>query len=209
MLVKKTVEEFLSKVASSEPAPGGGSVAALAGANGAGLFAMVCRVTIGKEKYAHVEEDLKTALEQLISLQKRLTELVDEDTEAFNDVMAAFKMPKESDSEKEARKAAIQAGYKRASNTPMETAECCCKVLELGKIVAEKGNSNAISDVGVGALTAIAGLHGAVYNVKINIPTIKDEEFVRKASEKIEWLIKTGGDCKRSILESVDKRGGF
>ena len=105
MLIKETVEGFLNKVASDEPAPGGGSVAALAGANGAGLFAMVCRLTIGREKYASVEADMKAALGELVPLQKRLIELIDEDTEAFNDVMSAFKMPKETDEEKEARKA--------------------------------------------------------------------------------------------------------
>ncbi len=209
MLVKETVEGFLNRVASDEPAPGGGSVAALAGANAAGLLSMVCRVTIGKEKFADVEAELKEVLEKLIPLQKRLTELIDEDTQAFNDVMAAFKMPKETDAEKESRKAAVQAGYKTAANTPMETAECCSKVLELGRAVAQKGNPNAISDVAVAALNGITGLRGAVYNVKINIPSIKDEEYVRSASEKVEKLLASGREFKRAMLASVNERGGF
>ena len=177
MLIDLTVTDFLDELASDSPAPGGGSVAALNGALGAGLIAMVARLTIGKKGYDAVQSLMEETRNGADRLKQRLTELVDEDTQAFNAVMAAFKLPKETDEDKAARSAAIQAGYQQAIHTPMETAESCLAVLELAAAIAGKGNANAASDLGVAAQVAYAGVEGAVMNVKINLPAIKDETW--------------------------------
>ena len=177
MLIDLTVTDFLDELASDSPAPGGGSVAALNGALGAGLIAMVARLTIGKKGYDAVQSLMEETRDGADRLKQRLTELVDEDTQAFNAVMAAFKLPKETDKDKAARSAAIQAGYQQAIHTPMETAESCLAVLELAAAIAGKGNANAASDLGVAAQVAYAGVEGAVMNVKINLPAIKDQSW--------------------------------
>jgi formiminotetrahydrofolate cyclodeaminase len=134
-------------------------------------------------------------------LIKKLTDLIDEDTEAFNDVIAAFKMPKETDDQKSKRSNAIQEGYKTASKIPLETAKTCMQILDVAKIVAEKGNKNSITDAGVSALMARSGVESAILNVKINLGSIKDKSFVDKTikeienfhnqtSEKVEYIIK-------------------
>jgi glutamate formiminotransferase/formiminotetrahydrofolate cyclodeaminase len=200
-LASMKIKDFLSELASKSPAPGGGSVAALSGALGAALTSMVANLTIGKEKYMEVESDMKKVLKKSEILRKKLTDLIDEDTEAFNDVIAAFKMPKETDDQKSKRSNAIQEGYKTASKIPLETAKTCMQILDVAKIVAEKGNKNSITDAGVSALMARSGVESAILNVKINLGSIKDKSFVDKTikeienfhnqtSEKVEYIIK-------------------
>ncbi|GAI93060.1 unnamed protein product, partial [marine sediment metagenome] len=136
-LVSMKIGGFLSELASDSPAPGGGSVAALAGSLGAALSSMVCNLTIGKEKYADVQQEIKDTLKKSEQLRKELIKLIDKDTEAFNDVMKAFKMPKETEEQKEKRKQAIQKGYKTAAKVPLETAKACEKILDIAMVVAE------------------------------------------------------------------------
>ena len=204
-LVEMSILEFLDELGSDSPAPGGGSTAALSGALAAALGEMVCNLTIGKEKYADVENELKEVLDKCKKVRDRLTGLIDKDTEAFNEVIRAFKLPKETEEEKEIRKNAIQNAFKTAASIPFETAKTCFEVLHLAKIVAEKGNKNSISDAGVSALLANAGIRSAVYNVRINLGWIKDEDFVDKIKSEIEEIENRSKTLVEEIEEIVEK----
>src|SRR3546814_2672037 len=178
MLVKMSIGEFSRVLASNVPALGVGSVAALSGALGADLISMVCSLSIGKDDYEAFREELSDALEKAQGLSKSLQERIDRDTEAFNGVMAAFKMPKASDEEKKARGAAIQKGYQEAIQSPLGIARECVAVLKFTSKLLGKSNTNALSDLGVSAQQADAGLEGAIMNVRINLPSIKDAGIV-------------------------------
>jgi glutamate formiminotransferase/formiminotetrahydrofolate cyclodeaminase len=205
-LASMKINSFLSELASSSPAPGGGSVAALAGSLGASLSSMVCNLTIGKEKYSDVQDKIKDTLKKSDKIRKDLTKLIDEDTNAFNDVMKAFKMPKETESQKEKRSKAIQEGYKVAAKVPLETARICEKIFDIAKVVAENGNQNSITDSAVSALMAQAGVKGAILNVKINLGSIKDESFVKKISSEIEKLHNDTEIKTKDILNIVNNK---
>lgn len=204
-LASMTIKDFLSELASKSPAPGGGSVAALSGALGAALSSMVSNLTIGKEKYKDVGDEIKEALKKSEILRKKLTDLIDKDTVAFNDVIAAFKMPKETEEQKSIRSKAIQQGYKNASKVPLETAKTCAQILDVAKIVAEKGNKNSITDAGVSALMAQSGVESAILNVKINLGAIKDKSFVDITTKEINDLQNRSADKVESILKLVSK----
>jgi glutamate formiminotransferase/formiminotetrahydrofolate cyclodeaminase len=205
-LASMKINSFLSELASSSPAPGGGSVAALAGSLGSALSSMVCNLTIGKEKYSDVQDTIKKTLRKSEKIRKDLTRLIDEDTNAFNDVMKAFKMPKETDAQKEKRSKAIQEGYKIAANVPLETARTCEKILDVSRIVAEHGNQNSITDSAVSALMAQAGVESAILNVKINLGSIKDEKFVKQVSFELEELQNDTNIKTKKILNIVDSK---
>jgi glutamate formiminotransferase/formiminotetrahydrofolate cyclodeaminase len=204
-LASMTLMGFLKELASNSPAPGGGSVAALSGALGAALLEMVCNLTVGKKKYEDVWDEMGKTAQDISLLRVRLLELVDEDTEAFNDVMKAFRMPKGTDEEKEERSKAIQSGYKKAIATPMDTAEVCLKALEIALPVAEKGNKNSISDAGVGADMAASGLEGALVNIMINLGSIKDEGYVKEMNEKIGIMSKRKGELLSAVKKVVEE----
>lgn len=207
MLIKKSVEEFVESVASKAPAPGGGSVAALTGSLGSALTAMVGNLTKGKKAYNELDakhrEELDNNFDEANKLVDRLNELVDEDTKSFNGVMAAFKMPKETEEQKSARRKAIQEATKEALEVPLETAKKCLEVLRLQKVFAEHGNPNAITDVGVGALLGYAGLEGALFNVKINLSGLKDADYVSKIDEECKAIIAEGNSLKEEVLKIV------
>jgi len=205
-LVSMKVNNFLSELASNSPAPGGGSVAALAGSLGAALSSMVCNLTIGKEKYADVQSEIKDTLKKSEQLRKELIKLIDEDTEAFNDVMKAFKMPKETEEQKNKRSKAIQEGYKTAAKIPLKTARTCEKILDVALIAAEKGNQNSITDSAVSALMANAGVQSAILNVEINLGSIKHEDFVNKISKELETIKKNSNKKAKEIVEIVYKK---
>jgi len=205
-LASMKINNFLSELASSSPAPGGGSVAALAGSLGAALSSMVCNLTVGKEKYAEVQDEIKEALKKSEKIRKDLTKLIDKDTEAFNDVMKAFKMPKETEQQKKKRSQAIQEGYKTAAMIPLETARTCEKILGIAKIVAEKGNQNSITDSAVSAIMAQAGVESAILNVKINLGSIKDEKFVKQISSELNKLQNNTNKKTNEILDIINKK---
>lgn len=206
MLVNMSLKEFYEVLASDAPAPGGGSVAALSGTMGAGLLSMVCRLTIGKKGYESSEEIAKTTLEKSDALGKELLAFVDKDTEAFNGVMAAFKMPKDTDENKAIRSAAIQKGYKEAVQSPLSIAKACLSVIELAYPIMDKGNSNALSDVGVGADMAFSGLEGAIMNVEINLPSIKDSDFVKEMEDQVAIMEARGQELRGKIHDFVKSK---
>lgn len=207
LYVEKSLKDYIAEVASGAPTPGGGSVAALAASLGAALTSMVGNLTIGRKAYNELEDEIKKEMDDSFKkIQKSiqvLNGIVDEDTKAFDKVMEAFKLPKETEEEKAKRAEAIQEGYKVALEVPLRCAEECLTVLRLQKVFAEYGNVNAITDVGVGALLAAAALESAILNVKINLKGIKDEEFKKKIEDKIEDMMAEGTKLKEQWLKLV------
>ena len=208
MLIDKKIHNFLEELASNSPTPGGGSVAALAGALGAALISMVGNLTIGKKKYEDVEEDIKKIISSSEKLRYELSQLIEEDVKAFNNFMATYKMPKETEDEKKIRTEKIQESLIETAKVPLKVAYKCLEVLSLSKEVAEKGNVNVISDAGVAALMAEAALESAILNVKINLIMIKDEKVKKELSSSIkEILLKEKGQ-KEKVLEIIDGKIG-
>ncbi len=210
MLIEKTAKSFVMDVASDSPTPGGGSVSALVGSLGSALTSMVGHLTIDKKAYESVPESKKVEMEEEFKKINKLTEdllkLVEEDATAFDDVMQAFKLPKNTEEEKKERSAAIQSGYKKALEVPLRSGETCYKVLAHQEVFAEYGNIGAITDVGVGTLLAYAALEGSLFNVTINLKSIKDTEYKAQIEKRVEKLISDGKDLRDSLLETVYKR---
>jgi formiminotetrahydrofolate cyclodeaminase len=205
-LTSKPLTVFLEELASSAPAPGGGSVAALSGALGAALLSMVCSLTVGKKKYADVQEEIKEILARSEALRNELTDLLEADVEAYTKVSKAYKMPKETEEERKTRSEAIQIALKEATAVPMRVAEACVKVLELCTPTAEKGTRLAVSDAGIAALMAEAGLRSAALNVLINLKSIKDDEFVEREGAKLDSLLEGKSELKEEVYKLVVRK---
>lgn len=208
MLTEKTVTQFLDELASHSPAPGGGSVAALAGAAGAALASMVCNLTIGKKKYAGVQDEMAAVLQHTEAVRKELTLLIDRDTEAFNTVMAAYGMPKVTEQEQAARTAAIQEATKAATLIPLQVMKVCEQAIGFVLAVAQKGNKNSASDAGVAALMLRAGCAGAALNVRINLGGLTDAGFVQQVSEQYKGIVANVENGTRDVLSAVDQSMG-
>jgi formiminotetrahydrofolate cyclodeaminase len=191
MSTRKSIKSFLDDLAASSPTPGGGSAAALAGAVGAGLVAMVCGLTVGKKKYADVEEEMKRTIPQVEALRAQFTELIDRDAFAFDKVMEAYGLPKETEPQKALRAAAIREATKEATLVPLEVMKHCIDALALAQNVAARGNANSLSDAGVAALMLHASCEGAALNVRVNLASLDDDEFVGWKSEELESILKT------------------
>ena len=202
----QTVQAFLDSLAGDSATPGGGGVAALNGAMGAALVSMVCRLTIGRKKYAEYDAEMREILEKSESLRTALTALMAADVAAFDGVMAAFGMPKATDAEKSTRRQAIQSALKEATRVPLETARACAAVIALAKPVAEKGNVNAASDAGSAAQSALAGLNSAALNVKINLASLKDEAFVSETAAALARIVDGAAATAAEIYATVESR---
>lgn len=202
-LTEQKVTEFLDALASNAPAPGGGSVAALSGALGAALLSMVCNLTLGKTRYADVQDDIAALVEKTEALRYRLTDLLDADVEVFSGVSAAYKMPRKTPEDKAARTAAIQEALKAATQVPLDVARACVEVIELCTQTAEQGNRGAVSDAGVAVLMAEAGLRSAALNVIININAIKDEAFSAKVQGELDSLLEGRSALKEQVYDLV------
>ncbi len=206
MLKELSIEEFIREVASSSPAPGGGSVAALAGAQGAGLLSMYCNLSQNREKLGEIVDILQHSGEEARFLMNKLAEAIDEDTVAFNQVMEAYRLPKESTEEKAERVMAIQAAALNAANVPMQTARGSLRVLSIVNEVASKGNPAAITDLGVANLQAMAGLTGACYNVRINLGMISDKNVLEKFKLETDEILKQGRDLFDKNCSLIEKK---
>ncbi len=202
------VNEFADLVASDAPAPGGGSVAALYGAIGAALTAMVACLTQGRKKYAEYAEHAAEVQQQASALQAKLIDVMDRDTDAFMVVSEAFGMPKETDEQKAARSAAIQEGLKGCTRTPMEMMELCDETVTLAASLIGRFNDTSASDLGVALLSLKAGIQGAWLNVLINIGSLKDREFADECRSRGEALLAhalpLADECYAEILKLVD-----
>ncbi|KPU27590.1 methenyltetrahydrofolate cyclohydrolase [Caloranaerobacter sp. TR13] len=204
MLQDLNLKEFLEKTASKSPVPGGGSVAALSASLSASLIEMVGNLTIGKKGYEDVEDEMKEIVSICFKYREKFVNDIDRDSDAFNKVMAAFKLPKDTEEEKAARKKAIQESFKTAALVPLEVAEDAFKLLEFAAKVVEKGNKNAVTDGAVAAMMARTAVLSALYNVKINLGSIKDEEFVSKVSKQVESLESQVNNIENEILSKVE-----
>jgi glutamate formiminotransferase/formiminotetrahydrofolate cyclodeaminase len=199
-------DEFFNDVASSSPAPGGGSVAAAAGALAAALTSMVSRLTVSKKKYASVRDEIAAILARSEVVRKDLMDLIIKDKEAFDRVMAAFKLPKDTEAEVKTRAVQIEDANKGAALVPLKVAEKSLEVLSLVTVVAEKGNVNSISDAGVGALMAKSAMDGAILNVRINISGLQDKNFVKKLTAEFEGYKARGEALVEEVLRVVDQK---
>lgn len=187
---EKSIEVFLDELASKQATPGGGSAAAVMGAQSAALTSMVCNLTIGKPKYAEVEEEMQALLKQSEALRKELTDMIKADVDVFNKLMACYGLPKSTDEEKSTRSSQIQAVLKEATLVPLECAKACAEAIKLSGIAAEKGNLGVISDAGVAAMAGYSALKSAALNVYINTGSIKDREFAEVQLQELEEIIK-------------------
>lgn len=188
MLAEKTVNGFVAELASDSPAPGGGSVAALCGALGAALSAMVGRLTVGRERYKSAWPIMESVIARSDALAAGLLALMEEDTAAFNAYMAARKLPKDTEEQKQIRSQAMAAASVRTTEVPLATLEACVALIELAGLAAESGNPNAVTDAGTAALLARAGAGAAAYNVLINLPGLSDAEQAAAYRRKTEEL---------------------
>ncbi len=198
-------ESFFDKVASAEPAPGGGSVSAAAGVLGAALSAMVCRLTVGKKQYKDVKDELSGVRDQADALREELEKLIEEDEQAFNAVMEAFKLPKGTDEEQAKRDKAVEAANKHAAEVPLTVMQKSLEVLNLANTVAEKGNQNSITDAGVASLMGMSAIEGAGYNVRINLTSIEDKSFADKLKANVESITAEGrklAEATRKLVEA-------
>jgi len=205
MYIDEPLRKYLDEAASGSPTPGGGSVAALAGALGAALTSMVCNFTVGKKKYKDVEAEVARILSEAEELRGKLLELMVEDTRVYGQVSAAYAMPRDTPEEKDARSEAIQSALKVAMGAPLEAAICCHKILKLNEPLVEKGNQNLISDVGVAVLLAESAMRSAILNVEINLSYIKDEKLCQETREKLRPLIAEAVELRSKIYKKVNE----
>lgn len=203
MLQDLSLKEFLNKTASSDPVPGGGSVAALSASISASLIVMVANLTIGKKGYEELEEEMKSISNVCEELRNKFVNDIDRDSDSFNQVMEAFKLPKENDEQKKKRKEAIQNGMKNAALVPLEVAKDSFNLMDYAKVVIEKGNKNAVTDGTVAAMMARTAVLSALYNVKINLGSIKDIEFVEEVSKEVDELEKRAVKLEEDILSMM------
>jgi len=188
LLKDLTITEFLEQTASAEPLPGGGCTAALNAALAASLTEMVTNLTIGRKEFQSVEDEMKKIRKTAADLRKKLQDDIDNDAKAYREVLAAFKLPKNTESEKKQRSSAIQQAFKTAAKVPLGVARDAIKIMDLASRATARGNQNALSDGAVAVLACRAAALAAAYNVKINLGGIKDPDFVEEMTRQIEDL---------------------
>ena len=203
MLANLKITEYLEKAAAGTAVPGGGSVAALNASLAAGLTEMVTNLTIGKKGYEAVTGEMNDISARAAELRKKLTAAIDQDAEAYSAVMAAFKLPKATDPEMELRRQEIQKAFKQAALVPLEVANDAVKVIDLAGRAIDSGNKNAVTDGVVAAMNARTAALAALYNVKINLISIEDDEFVKELTRKINDLEQQAKSKEQEILASL------
>ena len=200
----ESMSGFVASVASSNPVPGGGSVAAHAGALAAALAQMVAGLTIGKKKYVAVDAEMKEASLKAVALGNALAALVKRDAEAYSLVSEAYKLPKEPADAAARRSEAVTSALLKAAEVPLETGRAAVQVAEIALLVAEKGNSNAVTDAGVAALLAEAACRGADYNVRVNVTALEDRSRGDRLSAESMKLVKTVTDIATRVAKRVE-----
>lgn len=203
MLADLTIKDFLATTASSAPVPGGGSISALNGAIASALTEMVANLTVGKKKYLEVEGQMKTIAIEAAVIREHLIGYIDRDSEAYDRVFAAFKLPKETEEQIAERNRIIQEATKEAARIPMLVAEEVASVMETIIYVAHKGNRNAVTDACVAMMTARTCVLGALLNVRINLSSISDEVFVKRMTENADHLESEAIRIEKKLLDWV------
>lgn len=199
-----TLSELLEKTAANTPVPGGGSIAALHGAVAASLVEMVANLTIGKKGYEEKGAEMKDLASRAAYYRQKLAEDIDRDSDAFNQVMAAFRLPKQTGEEKETRRRAVQAAFETAVRVPLEVAEDALKIMALAEKAVSEGNKNAVTDAAVAAMTARTAVLSASYNVKINLASITDFSFVEKTRKRVQEIEFEAEDKEKAIRQLLD-----
>ena len=203
MLANLKITEYLEKAAAGTAVPGGGSVAALNASLAAGLTEMVANLTFGKKGYEAVAGEMSDISARAAELREKLTAAIDRDAEAYSAVMAAFKLPKATDPEMELRRQEIQKAFKQAALVPLEVANHAVKVIDLAGRAIDSGNKNAVTDGVVAAMNARTAALAALYNVKINLVSIEDDEFVKELTREINNLEQQAKSKEQEILASL------
>jgi len=198
--------EYLEAIAAPTPTPGGGSVAALCGALSAALSRMVANLAIGKEGYESVQTELHELDQRAKALQSRLLVLMEEDAKAYDAVIAAMRLPKKTDGERAARVRAMQHAYEKATTVPLDTMQACSDALDIALVAAQKGNRNAITDAGVAALIAEAGLRGAGLNARINLAALKDNALRAEIEKRLETILGEADRVGHEVMALVEGR---
>jgi formiminotetrahydrofolate cyclodeaminase len=201
-----SLEEFLERLASNAPTPGGGSAAAIMGATGAALVSMVCNVSLGKKGLEPLEAELLALRGESESLRLRLTAMVADDVAAFDGLMAAYKLPKSTDDDKRLRAEAIQSSLIRATDVPLACARACAEVIRLARRAGTHGYKGVVSDAGVGVLAAYAALRSAALNVFINAPALKDQTAAARYLDEINALVAAAGSENEAVYTLVRER---
>jgi len=202
----KSVATFLDELASKAATPGGGSAAAVMGAQSAALTSMVCNLTIGKPAYAEVDAEMRALLAKSEALREQLTGMIKADIDVFDRLMAAYGLPKETDEQKTSRSAAIQAILKDATDVPLVCAQACAEAIALSRIAAEKGNKGVISDAGVAVMAGYAALKSAALNVYVNAGSIKDRSFADARLAELEVILNGADIAVEEIYQLVKGR---
>ncbi len=205
MFTDMPMNAFLDALASKEPVPGGGSGAAMGGALGAALVSMVCNLTIGKKGYEAVDQEMRRLLEQSEAIRLEMPRLLEADTQAYGQVMEAYRLPRTTDEEKKAREELLQQRFRAAAEVPMTIAERCAQIVNLALPAAKMGNKWAVSDAGVGALFGEACLRAALLNVEINLASINDAAYVAEMRQKMAALEGTATATKEQVMDIVHK----
>jgi len=208
MLKDTSIELFLDDLASRNPTPSGGSAAAVMGAMGAALVSMVCNLTIGRTQYRDFEEELKSVLTKAEGLRRDLIKMIEEDMQAFDGVMRAYRMPRLTKDETATRAQVIQTALKTATLVPMRCCRACGEVIILGRVVGDKGNRNVVSDAGVATVAAYAALRSAALNVFTNAKVITDRIFAEKQLVELEQLLSEAATATEASYELVKKKLG-
>jgi methenyltetrahydrofolate cyclohydrolase len=208
MYIDQPLRHFMDKLASKSPEPGGGSVAALTGALGAGLVSMVCSLTLGKEKYKDVQPQIEALIRESEKLRAEMQDLIQKDTEAYGALSVVYKMPKNTDDEKAARTAKMQEALKKACQVPFDIGLKSLEVAKLAERAADIGNVGAVSDAGVAVLLARACAESAALNVKINVNSIKDEAYNRDTWTRMQDVLKQVAALEKSVMETTYKKMG-
>ena len=199
----KSLQQFLDELASKAATPGGGSAAAIMGSTSAALISMVCNLTIGKSKFAEVETDMQALLQKSEALREKFTGMIKADAEAFDQVMAAYGLPKATEAEKDQRSEEIQHALKAATEVPLACVRACSEVISLSREAAEKGNPNVISDAGVAVIAGFSALKSAALNVYINAGAIKDQAFAQARLDELERILKDSDVETEEIYKCV------
>ncbi|HEY8158911.1 MAG TPA: cyclodeaminase/cyclohydrolase family protein [Methylobacter sp.] len=202
----KSVQAFIDELASKAPTPGGGSAAAVMGAQAAALVSMVCNLTIGKPKYAEVEVEMQALLEKSEALREILMSMIKADVDVFDRLMATYGLPKDSDEEKAARGEAIQSALKEATIVPLKCANACAEAIALSRIAAEKGNTGVISDAGVAVMAAYGALKSAALNVYINVGGLKDRGFADAKLAELEAILNGADVAAEEVYQIVKSK---
>jgi len=203
--MEMTVRDFQAALASSSPTPGGGTAAAISLGQASALTIMVCDLTLGKDKWQDGWDAANSALSASVRIMTRAGELADEDSDAFDGVMASFKLPKNTDEEKSIRRTAIRNATLGATETPFETAELALRLLKLLPELAIKGNANAVSDIGVAGLLASAACKGALFNVDINLDSLPDD-MATEIRTSAPSILDESRNLSRQIMDAVRDR---